>query len=76
MNDLIDRQEVIRIIDRNGILGQGLLNDILDHIVERIMQLPPAHPLITCDGCRFVGTYYTDFPCCCCTRRGKDYYEK
>lgn len=36
--------------------------------------LPSAQPVITCDGCRFVGTYDTDFPCCSCVRREKDYY--
>jgi hypothetical protein len=40
-----------------------------------IEKLPSAQPVITCDGCRFVGTYDTDFPCCSCIRREKDYYE-
>lgn len=40
-----------------------------------IEKLPSAQPVITCDGCRFVGTYDTDFPCCSCVRREKDYYE-
>lgn len=25
--------------------------------------------------CNFVSTYDTDFPCCSCVRREKDYYE-
>lgn len=36
-----------------------------------------AQPLVlTCDGCRHVGTYDTDFPCSVCIRREKDYYEQ
>ena len=28
-----------------------------------------------CNGCRFVGTYDTEFPCANCTRKNKDYYD-
>lgn len=35
-----------------------------------------APPVLTCDGCRHVGTYDTDFPCSGCIRREKDYYEQ
>lgn len=35
----------------------------------RALELP-------CDGCRFVGTIDTDFPCSRCIRREKDYYEQ
>lgn len=31
---------------------------------------------LSCDGCKFVGTYNTDFPCSRCIRREKDYYEQ
>lgn len=31
---------------------------------------------LPCDGCKFVGTYDTDFPCSRCIRREKDYYEQ
>lgn len=31
---------------------------------------------LSCDGCKFVGTYDTDFPCSRCIRREKDYYER
>ena len=27
-----------------------------------------------CNGCRFVGSYDTEFPCANCTRKNKDYY--
>lgn len=41
-----------------------------------ISALPSAQPKISCDGCRYVGTYDTDFPCSGCIRREKDYYEQ
>ena len=44
-----------------------------DHFAETDKKA--TQPVITCDGCRFVGTYDTDFPCCSCVRREKDYYE-
>jgi len=43
----------------------------------KVTILPSAEPLVlTCDGCRHVGTYDTDFPCSGCIRREKDYYEQ
>lgn len=40
-------------------------------------QLPSAQPpILTCDGCKHVGTYDTDFPCSRCIRREKDYYAQ
>lgn len=40
-------------------------------------QVSYTRPLVlTCDGCRHVGTYDTDFPCSGCIRREKDYYEQ
>lgn len=29
-----------------------------------------------CNGCKFVGTYETEFPCANCSRKSKDYYAK
>ena len=29
-----------------------------------------------CNGCKFVGTYDTEFPCANCSRKTKDYYTK
>ena len=68
MSDLISRPDALAefIDDR----------DVFD-IMESIEELPSAQPLVlTCDGCRHVGTYDTDFPCSGCIRREKDYYEK
>jgi len=51
MADLITRQAAIDVLDRNHILGQGLLNDTLDHIADAIMALPSAQPERTCVNC-------------------------
>lgn len=48
-----------------------------DRHIEMLKDLPSAQPMVlTCDGCRHVGTYDTDFPCSGCIRREKDYYEQ
>ena len=44
MDDLISRQAAFDALDKNHILGQGLLNDILDHIADAISALPSAQP--------------------------------
>ena len=31
-------------------------------------------PQTDCNGCKFVGTYDTEFPCANCSRKTKDYY--
>lgn len=33
-------------------------------------------PQKDCNGCKFVGTYDTEFPCANCSRKTKDYYAK
>ncbi len=33
-------------------------------------------PQTDCNGCKFVGTYDTEFPCANCSRKTKDYYAK
>ena len=68
MNDLISRQA----------LCQYALNQKDKSVTPNdIMRFPSAEPLVlTCDGCRHVGTYDTDFPCSGCIRREKDYYEQ
>ena len=76
--DTISRQAAIDVLDKNHILGRGDLNEVLDHIVDRLEKLPPAQPEHTsnndCNGCKFVGCYDTDFPCANCIRKNKDYY--
>ena len=66
--DLIERQAAIDAFEDTTFTK--------NEIRRRLSELPPAHTVITCDGCRFVGTYDTDLPCCYCIRREKDYYEK
>ena len=68
VNDCISRQEAIDAVMRNACNTQ--------RIYEAIKGLPSAQPVITCDGCKFVGTYDTDFPCRNCIRREKDYYAQ
>ena len=51
--------------------------EMLVDCIKTIEELPPVQsPVLTCDGCRHVGTYDTDFPCSGCIRREKDYYEQ
>ena len=71
MGDLIERQAAIEAFD--------LKDDafvMVGSIKSKLKDLPSAYPVITCDGCKFVGTYDTDFPCRNCIRREKDYYAK
>ena len=35
-----------------------------------------CEPQTDCNGCKFVGTYDTEFPCATCSRKTKDYYAK
>ena len=50
---------------------------IIENEQDMRVILKNAEPLVlTCDGCRHVGTYDTDFPCSGCIRREKDYYEQ
>ena len=65
-------------------------NAVVEWCINAIVKLPPEGrerskgewlpsaqpPVLTCDGCRHVGTYDTDFPCSGCIRREKDYYEQ
>ena len=37
---------------------------------------PKTEPQTDCNGCKFVGTYDTEFPCANCSRKTKDYYAK
>ena len=75
MRDLISRQMAI-----NGKISVQRTNGLEIYYdeavpVEFLKSLPSAQPKITCDGCRFVGTYDTDLPCRNCVRREKDYYD-
>lgn len=45
MADLISRQAAIDVLYKNYILGRGDLNEVLDHIVDRLEKLPSAQPV-------------------------------
>ena len=40
------------------------------------MEQVEDEPQTDCNGCKFVGTYDTEFPCANCSRKTKDYYAK
>ena len=79
MDDLISRQAAIEVL-RNRWLKtrnyEGIGEDIAEECEIYLKTLPSAQPVITCDGCKFVGTYDTDFPRRNCIRREKDYYAQ
>ena len=62
-------------------ISRAMAIDAIDRAVTKeaakwsLQGLPSAQPpVLTCDGCKHVGTYDTDFPCSRCIRREKDYY--
>ena len=68
--DLISRSDAIDACCRGW-------NNAAEDCIRNIKALPSAEPpVLTCNGCRHVGTYDTDFPCSVCIRREKDYYEQ
>ena len=70
MNDAISRHGVSAWLDNIGY--PKLANAVMDE-----KRFPSTQSLVlTCDGCRHVGTYDIDFPCSMCIRREKDYYEQ
>ena len=89
MRDLISRQAAIDAVKKNtfrltfaeeqnceGHVAWSADAVYSDVIEGALLELPSAQPVITCDGCKFVGTYDTDFPCRNCIRREKDYYAQ
>ncbi len=85
MSDLISRQAAIDALNVNIMFGRcngktvtfEMMKKYAEFVRGKIDALPSAQPpVLTCDGCRHVGTYDTDFPCSVCIRREKDYYEQ
>lgn len=81
---LISRQDAIEAVKTkikkwNAVDGEGChvgLGLRYTDVIYTLNELPSAETQpITCDGCKHVGTYDTDFPCSSCIRREKDYYE-
>ena len=83
MDDLISRAAAITAIQKAYADTEGgedkyavWKNVGLTNALHIMQDLPTAQPTLTCDGCRHVGTYDTEFPCNGCLRREKDYYEQ
>ena len=73
MSRLIDADELKN--KMAALMCDGVnLNWSFADVIDRAPSAQP--PVLTCDGCRHVGTYDTDFPCSGCIRREKDYYEQ
>ena len=84
MSDLISRKAILEHIEKtrqdalmmDDIRTGSLIMYGIDLCEKAVGVQPSAQPVITCDGCKFVGTYDTDFPCRNCIRREKDYYAQ
>lgn len=90
MDDSISRQAAIDAVKRNtfrltfaeeqnckGHVAWSAEAVYSDAMEGELLELPSVQQqVLTCDGCRHVGTYDTDFPCSGCIRRKKDYYEQ
>lgn len=77
---LIDADRLLEQIDaeRKYLIKRGqtgaehiLVHNFRDLVLNALTIKPTT---LTCDGCKHVGTYDTDFPCSVCIRREKDYY--
>lgn len=73
MDDTISRRVAINLLKKWSD-GYSYIEVDTNSAIKAFEALPSVQPVITCDGCRFVSTYDTDFPCCSCVRREKDYY--
>ena len=67
--------------NKSDTISRAMAINAIDRAVTKeaarwsLQELPSAQPpVLTCDGCKHVGTYDTDFPCSRCIRREKDYY--
>lgn len=71
--DAIHRQDAIQMIKHKAWLTRATKAQL----IVGIAQLPSAQPeRMSCDGCKFCGTFENQFPCNVCIRREKDYYER
>ena len=75
------REHPIMTSEMSDNISRAMAIDAIDRAVTKeaakwsLQELPSAQPpVLTCDGCKHVGTYDTDFPCSRCIRREKDYY--
>lgn len=81
-DDLIRRSDAIKAFKKDYKQFWGT-----EVIIAKLQLIPVVEPKTdseipknalrsTCTGCRFVGSYDTEFPCVNCSRRIKDYYAK
>lgn len=76
MSDLISRQDAIEQIQAWAVDLNHPNHLIRDDAVYILEALPSADRPRgkDCNGCKFVGSYDTEFPCANCERKTKDYY--
>lgn len=73
MGRIIDEDDVLAIINKHYVLGQGLLNSTLDAIEEKIMQLPsPQIDASDTDGDMISRKFMHDLGATCIARRDDD----
>lgn len=60
-------------INMSCIFQSGIIREKCDFYIDKSSVQSKQ---ITCEGCRHIRSYDTDFPCSVCTRREKDYYER
>lgn len=76
-----DSQKIEEIGDNTAKMADVLIRIAyaLEHLVDRKDEpqtdIPKSALRTDCTGCRFVGSYDTEFPCATCSRKIKDYYE-
>ena len=72
-------EEDMRLIDADALLkGREDHELISTHLIWNAPTIDAVEVVRCkdCTGCRFVGTYDTEFPCANCSRKTKDYYAK
>ena len=82
MSDLISRQDAIDVLLENIVEYDCSMDEYDNGVaagyifaVHDIQNIPSAdRPKGECTGCKYIGTYDTEFPCANCTRKTKDYY--
>ena len=76
------REEAIKVLEEFQVIDDWTMvylppmEDAVNMAIKALSAEVVQPLVLTCDGCRHVGTYDTDFPCSGCIRREKDYYEQ
>jgi len=80
MSDYISRRAAISVLEERIYANRTVIPVVseLNRSIGYITRLPSAdvreRSIDDCTGCKFVGTYETEFPCAVCERKTKDYY--